>query len=274
MVNDRDCQIRLLTEDDIPSALALCRDSGWNQLDCDWRRLIRYQPNGCFAAVVQDKLAGTATTTSFGQDLAWIGMMLVDPHQRRRGIATRLLRHAIDFLRGTGVQSVKLDATPLGQKVYEQFGFRVESTFHRFSGSARGSARTAESDSLSESHHLLDERAFGASRRVFLNALAGDSIVVTKPEAFAMLRSGYLATYLGPIVASCPQDARDLVSYLLSMAEGEVFWDVLDQNDEATALAHSHGFRIVRELTRMSIGQRPPWSNPKLQYGIAGPAVG
>ena len=84
--------------------------AGWNQTEKDWQRLLALEPNGCFAAGKDGRLVGTTTTTTYGNDLAWIGMVLVDPQERRQGIATRLMHVAIDYLKDK-VATVKLDAT-------------------------------------------------------------------------------------------------------------------------------------------------------------------
>ena len=94
--------IRRANIDDIPAALALCRLSGWNQKPEDWRRLIQYEPAGCFVAESQGEVVGTVTTTCYGQELAWIGMMLVHPDFRRRGTKPRLPESQTDTLHQTG----------------------------------------------------------------------------------------------------------------------------------------------------------------------------
>src|ERR1051325_850627 len=126
-------EIRLLFESDIPAAMQLKQAAGWNQTEEDWRRLLALDPNGCFAAVKDGRLVGTTTTTTYGNDLAWIGMVLVDPHERRQGIATRLMNVALDYLNGK-VATVKLDATAEGKTLYEKFGFQAESVLERWSG--------------------------------------------------------------------------------------------------------------------------------------------
>src|SRR6185503_15490799 len=133
--------IRLLFESDIPAAMRLKEAAGWNQTEADWRRLLSLEPNGCFAAVNDGRLVGTTTTTTYGNELAWIGMVLVDPQERRQGVATRLMKVAIDYLKDR-VATVKLDATALGRPVYERFGFRVECGLERWSGTSN--ARDAE----------------------------------------------------------------------------------------------------------------------------------
>jgi ribosomal protein S18 acetylase RimI-like enzyme len=111
--------VRMGGESDIPAALRLKELAGWNQTESDWRRLLRLQPSGCFCATIEGNVVGTTTTTSYGRELAWIGMVLVDPEFRRLGIATKLMHTALDHLRDLGVATVKLDATPEGRPVYE-----------------------------------------------------------------------------------------------------------------------------------------------------------
>ena len=130
--------IRLLFESDIPAAMQLKEAAGWNQTKADWRRLLSLEPNGCFAEVKDGRLVGTTTTTTYGNELAWIGMVLVDPQARRQGIATQLLKVAMDYLKDR-VATVKLDATAQGQPVYEGFGFEVESVVERWRGTTNRS---------------------------------------------------------------------------------------------------------------------------------------
>ena len=85
-------EVRLLRESDIPAALRLKELAQWNQTENDWLRLLRLEPNGCFCATIGDEVVATTTTTTYGHELAWIGMVLVDPEFRRLGIATRLMR--------------------------------------------------------------------------------------------------------------------------------------------------------------------------------------
>src|SRR5438128_8489540 len=124
--------IRLLTEGDLGFADELRRLAGWNQTLPDWRRFLALSPDGCFLASCEGASAGVATTTIYGRELAWIGTVLVHPDYRRAGFGRALVQQCLDYLRGRGISTIKLDATPLGQKVYEPLGFRVETTFTRW----------------------------------------------------------------------------------------------------------------------------------------------
>src|SRR6266852_4773742 len=114
MATIENVSLRRMTDSDLRAADELRRLAGWNQTIEDWRRLLRLEPRGCFVAVQNGEVVGTVTTTTYGQALAWIGMMLVHPEHQRRGIGTRLMRQALEYLQGRGVKSVKLDATPAG----------------------------------------------------------------------------------------------------------------------------------------------------------------
>ena len=92
-------EIREMKSGDLVAADSLRNLAGWNQTATDWNRILNYQPNGCFVAVNADRIVGTVTTTCYGQKLAWIGMMLVHPDFRRRGIGTHLAEDLHDNLR-------------------------------------------------------------------------------------------------------------------------------------------------------------------------------
>ena len=77
-------------------------------------------------------VVGTAATISYNGGFAWIGMVLVDPEWRGKGIGTRLLEKAIEYLDGCGVPTMKLDATPQGQPLYEKLGFVCEFEIERW----------------------------------------------------------------------------------------------------------------------------------------------
>jgi GNAT superfamily N-acetyltransferase len=117
-----DSHLRVMTPDDIPAGMRLKEISGWNQTRGDWERFLTASPQGCFVADISEGVRGTATTISYEGRFAWIGMVLVDPEWRGKGIGTKLLRKAIEHLDGCGLLSIKLDATPQGKPLYEKLG--------------------------------------------------------------------------------------------------------------------------------------------------------
>lgn len=264
--------IRACSIDDVDAALRLCRLSGWNQLQADWVRLINYQPDGCFVAVSGDQVVGTVTTTSYGTDLAWIGMMLVDPDHRRRGIATELIRASIDYLVAQKIRCIKLDATPEGKPVYERLGFQTEWQYHRWQGTIQTHS-SVPSPNRHRRTFAMDHAAFGVDRDCWLKRLAEDSDVVWHQDGFGMTRPGARATYLGPITAANPEAAREIASRLLAGVRGEVFWDLPQANVSAVSMAESLGFVPVRDLYRMRLG-KPDSPDLDRIYAFADPGTG
>ena len=276
MVGD-DVEIRVLREDDLTFVDELVQQAGWNQLRCDWLRVLRYEPNGCFTALSGERLIGTATTTTYGKDLGWIGMMLVHPDFRRRGIAKALMRHSMSYLRDKDVECIKLDATPEGQFVYEQLGFAAEWEFHRWERSAdQPSQPVRPNQVVSRVGQLdqLDRIAFGADRSAFLNLLDEVSFTISTDDGFGMIRSGRRASYLGPVTAVTTESAEHIIRALVGPITGRIFWDIPGLNTAAQALAEQFGFHPVRDLTRMTLGQMPQEPDISMQFAITSPETG
>ena len=89
--------IERLSADDVAGGLGLSDGAGWNQTDDDWRRFVRLAPAGCLAATARGRLVATTTTTRYGRDLAWIGMVLTAPEFRGQGLASRLMARTLEL---------------------------------------------------------------------------------------------------------------------------------------------------------------------------------
>src|SRR6202050_3875399 len=104
--------LRAMTKRDIPDAQCLKEIAGWNQTETDWQRFLDAGEAGCFVAELDGQVRGTATTIRFENRFAWVGMVLVNPEYRGRGIGTKLLERAIKHLDDLHVATSSLAATP------------------------------------------------------------------------------------------------------------------------------------------------------------------
>ncbi|MGI9470331.1 MAG: GNAT family N-acetyltransferase [Rubripirellula sp.] len=275
-----------MTPSDVSSAVHLAHQAGWNQLESDWARLLEHEPQGCFVADVDGRIVGTVTSTAYGNDLAWIGMMLVHESYRRQGIASELMTRCLNNLRSRSIRCIKLDATPVGEPVYEKLGFQAEWTFHRWcvdtidpqhlldKGDSETGTVVSRGQQLFDSNTALDHVAFGTDRVTWLKRLTSDSDCIATGQGFGMMRSGHLANYLGPIIAETPTDAMQIARRLLLRSTTRVFWDIPGPNRDAVALAKSFGFRPVRDLTRMWIGDGLLPCDLSHQYALSDPGTG
>jgi len=258
--------LRPLTMADVPGAMALVHQVGWNQTAPDWERFLRAQPDGCFAASIGDELVGTVTTIVYDRRLAWIGMMLVDAGHRGQGLGQRLFARALGFLDRSGVSCVKLDATPEGRGLYEKHGFVDEQGVDRWAlarpAGARATVETSRLIPTIEDVLALDAELFGADRRDLLRSLAAEApdlaIVFTRSTevtGYAFGRRGTRADHLGPWMARDERTAGQLLTSFLERSDRPlVFVDCVRDNPWARRLAEARGFRLSRPLTRMYRG--------------------
>jgi GNAT superfamily N-acetyltransferase len=277
--------IELLTSSDIPEAMRLVETAGWNQTPADWQRLIDYAPAGCFKAVLDGTLVGTVTTTAYGQEIGWIGMMLVAPESRRKGIGTMLMQKAMVQLQSVGINTIWLDATPMGQPVYEKLGFQHLYSFHRWHRPAPindiksdhySKEKTAVDipPEISDRHLQLDQMIFGHDRRDWLRRLLTHTKIHLTEQGFGLIRRGRLAHYLGPVVADDHYSAIEITESLIREIQADIFIDYPGHDAGFKDFLNRSGFSPVRTLARMWHGQQPIENAFQLQFAIADPATG
>jgi ribosomal protein S18 acetylase RimI-like enzyme len=219
-------------------------------------------------------------------------------------VGNALLQKAITHLQTSGVQCLKLDATPAGQPLYEKLGFQREwglNRWERKAGEMRQQPKPESHRSKVEAQNAqvetrctirpflatdldaivrLDALALGAPRRQWLSSLAKEARLIVSEAAgrvcgFGVMREGSHAAYCGPVVALETGAAHAIISELLSNCEPHrtVFWDVPVPNDSAEQLVREHRFLIQRPLVRMFHGTNAPGAVDYL-YAIAGPEAG
>ena len=278
-------EVRLLLESDIPAALRLKELAQWNQTENDWLRLLRLEPSGCFCATFDGGLVATTTTTIYKPELAWIGMVLVDPKRRQLGIATRLMNAALEYLVKTGVPTVKLDATPAGCSLYRNLGFKDESLIERWVGVAGSREVTCSSLDTAARREVLvfDRHAFGAERSKLLEMLIDDCcftpLVTTAANGnltgYGLARPGSAAVYVGPLVAASTDAATTLLDVLLNQVSGQRIYIDLNRNFAGgRKILSERGFVKQRDLIRMFYGQASDAGSCPSIFAIAGPELG
>ena len=257
-------RIRSMTAADIPLGMRLKTEAGWNQTETDWRRFLALEPKGCFVAEFKDEPVGTTTTCIFGK-VAWIAMVLVDGRVRGRGIGKALMTHALAFLDAAGVQSVRLDATPLGQPLYEKLGFQPQYELVRYLGVLPGCrpvvwVRQAKREDWSELIRL-DRRITWTGRSKLLRRLfmeQPNDFWLAEPtgaaSGYLTIRRGSETLQLGPCIGD--HRAGDLLmAYACNAYKGErVYIDIPQVNELAQVGPVLWGFEEQRRLLRMCRG--------------------
>lgn len=276
--------LRTMTIADIPAGMRLKDLAGWNQTPADWRYFLESCPRGCFAAEVDGKVVGTAATIVYEEQLAWVGMVLVDPEFRGRGIGTRLLEKTIEYLDTIGIRTMKLDATPQGRPIYEKLGFKSEYEIERWllKRSVSESTLPPETNTVSPGVLGLDRDVFGADRSNLLRSLAENApeFALVREQngevtGYTFGRKGTLADHLGPWMARNPEVAGELLDEFLDRSRREsIFVDALNARPFVARLLLARGFTVSRPLTRMARGPNTYPGRPNLLCAILGPEFG
>lgn len=287
----RQLATRPFTAADLPFGIWLTEQAGWNQTPEDWLRAYELEPDGAFVAQVDGQDAGVVTTCTFG-NVAWIALLLVAPDMRNRGAGKLLLDTALDRLDRRSIPNVRLDATPLGQPLYEQRGFVADFTMIRFAGRvtaaklrvdtplAKFSIRDMTDDSLTEAL-AIDRAVIGVDRTKLverLYRLAPQAARTMETEGrtvgYALARPGRVARHIGPCASLDPVAGRALLRDAISRHDGRfVFLDIPADNSAACELARDAGLIEQRRLLRMTRGPRQPES-PLALWAGSGPEKG
>lgn len=272
----------------LPDCLVLSAESGWNQIEADWRLMLALG-RGLGVSTADGRLVATAIMLPYEQRFAWISMVLVDESFRRRGIAKQLLRRAVDDLVGGGYVPL-LDATPAGRAVYGQIGFEDCWGMQRFACSSVTSPVAAREDGIEVRPQVpddwtrvlkFDHAAFGADRSGILRNLATrvpSAALVAECDGrlcgASFARDGRVATQIGPVIAADEETALALIAAALAKIPAPVFIDVPDRHARIAAWLRAKGFAPQRSLTRMAHGRNRAFDDLERLFAIAGPELG
>ena len=278
---------REMSRADVAAGLGLCRASRWNQLSRDWECFLKLSPRGCRVAIKEDRVIGTVATVSYQDRFSWIGMVMVDPAERRQGIGSQLMREALKVLGGQ--ETIRLDATPDGREVYLKLDFVDEYRLSRMETLvsdhvARGEdnpARLMIKDDLSRVFEM-DHQLFGANRDIMLKWMFDGAseyswVIVREGEVagYTFGRRGFNFEHLGPVIAQNRETAKQLVAACLSNHSKRPFiLDATRHDPEWTRWLESIGFKEQRPFIRMFRGVNRYPGSPENHFAILGPEFG
>jgi predicted N-acetyltransferase YhbS len=281
-----DAEIRAMTPEDLGLCVGLFGMVGWGNTADDVRRMLSYEPGGCFVATVGGVGVGIVASTSYG-GVGFVGNLIVRPDHRGRGIGASLMRTAITHLLDNGARSVRLDSVPKAVPLYRRLRFREEYPSLRFTGAGRrlpweGVERMTPADLLEVME--LDRRYFGAQRgrileRVLLD-FPGLCFMVREGSGivgYIMAKVGEGVYRIGPWICEPgrPEVAESLLHRLMSEADGQRLWAGVPGVNEASAeMLKGKGFESLPSSLRMCYGECEPMGDPRGVFGVGAPDKG
>lgn len=280
-----------LSPPELDDCAALIGEARWNQVAADWRVFLELgRIHAAHAA--NGRIVATTATLPYGGRFAWISMVLVAGPYRRRGLATLLMRRAMDELSAARLVPV-LDATPDGRAVYLTLGFADCWGFQRLRRESRrpgDGVRVPAPDGVSISPIrdsdwpalcAFDAASFGAERGAVLARLRGRlppaELIAHSGRGvhgFCLGRDGRVAAHIGPLVAENDAIACALLGIAIEAIEAPIFIDLADAKSELRSFLGERGFAPARPFTRMLHGSAGRFDDPVRTFAVAGPEFG
>src|SRR5439155_5607717 len=264
-----------------------------NQVAADWRLFVEL--GRVYAAhAASGRLVATSAILPYGERFGWISMVLVAGPYRRRGLATLLMRRAMEDLSAARLVPV-LDATPDGRAVYRALGFADCWGFHRLRRERQAAPQMARdpgslparvqvrpiADADWPALWAFDAAAFGAQRNCVLGALCGRlpaaelvAVETNRIVGFCLGRDGRVAAHIGPLVAENNAIACALLAHALDSIADPLFIDLADAKSDVRKFLEARGFTAVRPFTRMLFGRSDRFDDPARTFAVVGPEFG
>jgi len=276
-----DIVFRPLRREELDLVLEWAAREGWNPGLHDAAAFWAADPGGFWGMETGGQLIGSLSIVSYGESFGFVGLFIVEPSWRGRGMGRSLWRYALGLLRERlGADTpLALDGVFAMQASYARSDFVFTHRNLRMEGVGEAAPFDPGLLDLSElplaQIAAYDRWHFPAERGAFLEHW------FRPPDgrALGLLENGTLAGCgvvrrcrrgfkIGPLFAATPAVAERLFTAFSAHAAGEpLFLDTPENNPEALALAARHGMRECFGCARMIAGRPPeiPWHNI---YGV------
>jgi GNAT superfamily N-acetyltransferase len=260
-------RVKPMQPKDFSFAVELANTMDWQMAPEDFKFNSYLEPEGCLVLFEDSKPLGIATCISYGK-VGWFGNLIVKEEARQRGAGSFLVKHAINYLQGKGVETIGLYAYPNLQTFYGNLGFKADmevAVFHTLSlNSSAQEILPKIGKSQFQTIIKFDKECFGGDRTKLL-----ESIILEKSNLAYYLPKdnkivGYVAStvyetmaWIGPLI--CKEGSNDaavkLLKAVLGKLSGKAAFVALPKRENA--LIHTlttAGFTMDFSVVRMYFG--------------------
>jgi hypothetical protein len=273
--------LRLMTKHEAERLLDWAAHEGWNPGLHDAEVFWATDPEAFIAAEVEGEVIGGGTITSYDGGYGFMGLFIIRPELRGRGLGGRLWRARLQLLRGRlrAGAAIGMDGVFEMQDWYAKGGFAFSHRNIRYEGVAAAADLAAgvlaAGEVPFEQVAAYDRRCFPAPREEFLRAWLGQpdsrALVVRGSDGLrglGVIRRCGVGAKIGPLYADDAETAEALYTSLAAFVPNEpVFIDVPEVNAWAMSLARRHEMVEVFGCARMYLGPRPRVADARI-YGV------
>ncbi|MBN2615800.1 MAG: GNAT family N-acetyltransferase [Bacteroidales bacterium] len=276
-----DLAFRKLDFDDVKKLVRWAEEEGWNPGPHDAEVFWETDPDGFYGFYLNDQLIAGGAVISYNGAYGFMGLFIVIPEFRNRGIGRTLWYQRRDLLisRLHNDAAIGMDGVVDMQPFYRKGGFEIAFKDERYE-------RLGEKFDLSphiypvmetELNELLeyDRQCFGYSRPQFLipwmnrpGTLTFQYIENGVLKGFAVRRKAAQGYKIGPLFADNESVAEELYKACLnSVAGARIYLDIPMINRGAVELVKKYRAHYVFECARMYRGN-PVQTNIHKIFGI------
>jgi len=258
--------------------LGWAADEGWNPGLHDAGCFYAADPGGFLLGRLDGEAVAGISVVKYGSAFAFLGLYIVRPGFRGRGLGLRLWQAGMATVAG---RNVGLDGVVVQQQNYRKSGYSLAWRNIRQEGAGGDSvpidARAVPLAGVPLTAVLAYDQAFFPDGRVdflrcWIQQPGGTALGWVEDgtlQGYGVLRPCRSGFKVGPLFADSTAVADGLFNALKSAAgrDAKIYLDTPQANPEAMALARRHGMAPVFETARMYTGPAPALPLQKL-YGI------
>jgi ribosomal protein S18 acetylase RimI-like enzyme len=278
--------IRNMARSEVDALVGWAAQEGWNPGLNDAELFWTTDPEAFIAAELEGQLIAGGAITSYQGAFGFMGLFIVVPELRGRGLGNTLWHARRERLlaRLRPGAGIGLDGVFEMQDYYAKGGFVFSHRDIRFRAEIpeRPEIPAAGNENIIPLAEVpfdqvldYDRTCFPAPRPTFLTGW------ISQPEALALAcrRDGKLSGYgvarrcqegckIGPLFADDARAAEALYAHLAELAAGgPLFLDAPENNPPALELVHRHGMKEVFGCARMYLGPPPDLAHHRI-FGV------
>ncbi|KMW60835.1 GCN5-related N-acetyltransferase [Candidatus Rhodobacter oscarellae] len=256
---------RNATLTELQTVLDWAAEEGWNPGLDDAGAFFAADPGGFFLATDGGAPVAAISVVNHNPGFAFLGLYMVRPSHRGRGIGFALWQHALAH---AGERTVGLDGVPAQQQNYAASGFVMAGGTTRFSGHVPATESAAiglaGSPDLPE---LIQQEATASGQQKpryltewFTETTHRKTLVLRRNaeiQGFCTTRRCREGAKIGPLWCNTAQDAETLIQHAASLWPGDVVIDVPAASRDLVALCKAFGMSAGFETARMYRGHPP-----------------